>query len=94
MSSIPCRYCGNPIVFDDNIISKNGKRKPLNEWNHEVHDCELSPFNKSRATAREKKALKKIKEYQVIENLQNQVAATNNRLWNYELELIVKEKEL
>jgi hypothetical protein len=91
--SASCRYCGNPIVFDANILSKNGKHKPLNEWNHEPHDCKFSPFNKSRESALEWKALGKIEEWQVIEDLRNQIAATNNRLWNYELELVVRYKE-
>jgi hypothetical protein len=91
--SVSCRYCGNSLVFDDNILSKTGKHKPLNEWNHQVHDCQFSPYNKARESALERKALGKIEEYQVIEKLREQVAATNNRLWNYELQLIVRSKE-
>jgi hypothetical protein len=91
--SASCWHCGNPMVFDDNILSKKGKPKPLNEWNHEVHDCKFSPFNKSRESALEKKAIKKLEEWQVIEELRSQVTATNNRLWNYELKLVVEYKE-
>ena len=56
-----CRYCGNPIVFDYNILSKNGKHKPLNKWNHEPHDCKFSPFNinKSRSICIRKEGTRK-----------------------------------
>jgi hypothetical protein len=91
--SASCWHCGNPIVFDDNILSKNGRPKPLNDWNHEVHNCKFSPFNKARESASERKALGKIEEWKVIDELRDQVTATNNRLWNYELELVVRYKE-
>jgi hypothetical protein len=91
--STSCWHCGNAIVFDDNILSKNGTHKPLNEWNHEPHDCKFSPFNKARESASERKAIKKLEEWQVIEELRSQITATNNRLWNYELKLVVEYKE-
>ena len=90
-----CKHCGVPIVFDDNIVSKSGKRKPINEWNHQVHDCKFSPFNvnKARKSAEERKQLGKIQEWEVINNLKNKIAAINNRLWNYELKLVVTDRE-
>jgi hypothetical protein len=91
--SASCWRCGNRIVFDDNILSKNGKHKPLNEWNHQIRDCEFSPFNKSKESAQERKAIQKLEEFQVIEELRNQVATINNRLWNYEIQIIVRSKE-
>ena len=65
------RYCNNPIVFDDNIVSKNGVRKPLNEWDHKVHDCKFSPYNlnKVKASAEENK----IDEWVIIDDLKEKV---------------------
>ena len=41
-----CRYeCGQPITFQDNVISKNGRKIPLQE-NGLPHDCPNSPFRK------------------------------------------------
>ena len=89
-----CKYCGNHIVFDDNIVSKNGKRKPLNEWNHQVHDCKFSPYNTNKARQfAEEKALEKLHEWEIIDNLKIKVAATNNRLSYHELRLDVMDKE-
>jgi hypothetical protein len=96
--SITCRYCGTFIVFDDNFLSKSGKRIPLQEGNHKVHDCKLSPYNQSRtarkirAAAIAKKPLQNIKEYQMVQDARSYVTNLNNRLDSYELTLIVKEK--
>jgi hypothetical protein len=91
--SISCKYCCNPIVFDDNRLSKYGKRIPLQEWDHKPHECKFRPYIKARTTLREKIGIDKISEYQVIENLRDKVAATNNRLEYYEVKLIVNFKE-
>jgi hypothetical protein len=91
--SISCKYCGNSIVFDDNMRSKTGKKVPLNERDHKYHDCKFSPYNKTKATAVEKREIMKIDEFQTIEDLRNKVAATNNRLEHYEVKLIVEYKE-
>jgi hypothetical protein len=90
--SISCRYCGNPIVFDDRERSSNGKKIPLEEWNHKHHDCKLNPYNRRGVSATEKRAINKIGEYQIIEDIRNQITNINNRLSNYEPELIARGK--
>jgi hypothetical protein len=88
--SISCKYCGNPIVFDDSVLSKNGRRIPLQEWNGKPHDCQFNPYKKARANSMVRRETRKIEEYEIIDELKNKVAATNNRLENYELELVVR----
>jgi hypothetical protein len=62
------------------------------------HECHLSPFyrykNRGRqmAIAVQKEATARIDEYEILEDLRNKIANANNRLWNYELELVVREK--
>jgi hypothetical protein len=91
--SASCRYCGNPIVFDDNILSKTGRHKPLNEWNHQVHDCPFSPYNKARVASIDRRETRKEQEFQTISQLKDEIANTNMRLTEYELQLIVRRKE-
>jgi hypothetical protein len=44
------------------------------------------------AIAVQKEATARIDEYEILEDLRNKIANANNRLWNYELELVVREK--
>lgn len=63
------------------------------------HECHLSPFYRSknkgrqRAIAVQKEAIARIDEFQVVDDLGNQRVSANNRFWNYELELVVREKD-
>ncbi len=38
-SFIPCRYCRTAIRFDDNVLTKNGKKIPLDK-NGKRHQCQ------------------------------------------------------
>jgi hypothetical protein len=62
MSYVPCRWgCGTYVMFSDTVLSKNGKKIPIQE-NGLNHDCHLSPYyrsksNNARAVAAAKKPL-------------------------------------
>jgi hypothetical protein len=97
MSSIPCRYCGNHIVFDDNVLSKRGKKIPLQEWNLQPHDCRFSPYHRGKsdrlkARAIIKEAISKIDDYQIREDAARYIKQCNTRLSYCQLQLIVNEK--
>lgn len=51
--TITCKYCTQPITFDDNIKAKSGKIIPLN-LDKSYHNCPKSPFNLSRSTINNK----------------------------------------
>jgi hypothetical protein len=88
-----CRNnCGVKITFSNDVISKNGKLIPIQE-NGLHHNCPNSPYNKATAIVVEKRAINKLEERQIIDNLKVHVTATSNRLQNYELDLVVREKE-
>jgi hypothetical protein len=39
-SSLSCRQCGQPIIFDDKHVSqRTGKKIPLDPGTNEPHDC-------------------------------------------------------
>lgn len=38
LAACNCYYCNNPITFDDDYLSKNGKKIPLN-LDMTYHDC-------------------------------------------------------
>jgi hypothetical protein len=43
----PCKYCSQPIAFDDDIRAPSGKRIPLNaDGSH--HECLHNPYNMAR----------------------------------------------
>jgi hypothetical protein len=98
--SVTCRFCGTFIVFDDNVLSRSGKRIPLQEGNHKVHDCKLNPYNQNRtararkinAKAIAKEPLQNIEEYQMVQDARAHIVNLNNRLGSYELSLVVREK--
>jgi hypothetical protein len=48
-SSVACRNCGEEIYFDDNYLSKNGKKVPLNKKGGMPHQCPNWPFHRSRS---------------------------------------------
>jgi hypothetical protein len=89
-------YCGNncgaKITFSDNVTSKSGRKIPLQE-NGLPHDCPYSSYNKAKATAVEKREVRRKPEFQIIEDLKNKVAAINNGLEHYGVKLIVNFKE-
>ena len=41
-----CYTCGKEIYFDDNILSKYGKKIPLSKASGGKHRCKNKPFNK------------------------------------------------
>jgi hypothetical protein len=89
---IYCRNnCGVKITFSDDVTSKNGRKIPLQE-NGLRHDCPNSPYYRARATAVEKREIRKIEEFQTINQLRDQIANTNKRLTKYQLRLIVRDK--
>jgi hypothetical protein len=91
---IYCRNnCGGRITFSDDVTSKNGRKIPLQE-NGLRHDCPNSPYHRARATVVEKREIRKIDEFQIIDRLRDQIANTNKRLTKYKLALIVRHKEL
>lgn len=97
-SVFQCRYgCGTWLHVNHSIKTNTGKLIPLQE-NEMRHECHLSPFyrykNRGRqmAIAGQKEATARIDEYEILEDLRNKIANANNRLWNYELELVVREK--
>lgn len=90
---VPCRHCGNNIVFEDRERSPRGKLIPLNEWDHWPHNCQFSSYNKVTGTSVEKRKIRKIEESQIIDDLRNKVATVNNRLEHCEAKLIVEHKE-
>jgi hypothetical protein len=98
--SFPCKHgCGTWLHTDPDVRSKTGKLIPLQE-NNLKHDCHLSPYYKSKnqgvqkAIAIKKQAIQKLDEYQQVKDAEGYIAHLNSRLGSYELELIVKEKEL
>jgi hypothetical protein len=43
----PCKYCYQPITFDDSVRAPSGKKIPLNaDGSH--HECPNSPYNVAR----------------------------------------------
>lgn len=46
-SYVSCRDCGDEIYFDDNHLSKNGKKVPLGKEDGKPHQCPNRPFNRS-----------------------------------------------
>jgi hypothetical protein len=48
--SFVCWKCGDEIYFDDNHISKNGKKVPLSKKDGKPHQCPNRPFYGSRST--------------------------------------------
>jgi hypothetical protein len=48
---ISCKYCGDPIVFKENVISERTYRQlPLNEFDGDIHRCTegLNAWKESR----------------------------------------------
>jgi hypothetical protein len=91
---IYCRNnCGAKITFDDDVTSKNGRKIPLQE-NGLPHKCPNSPYNRGRAASVENREIRKIEEFQTINQLRDQIANTNKRLTKYQLELIIRYKGL
>jgi hypothetical protein len=84
--------CGAKITFSDVVTSKNGRKIPLQE-NGLPHKCPNSPYNRARATSVGYREIRKIEEFQTINQLRDQIADTNKRLTKYQLELIVRYKE-
>jgi DnaJ domain len=41
-----CFDCGKEIIFDDNYISKYGKKIPITKSTKRPHRCKAKPFNK------------------------------------------------
>src|ERR1044072_7907482 len=41
-----CYDCGKEIIFDNNFVSKNGKKIPLTKASKKPHQCKNKPFNK------------------------------------------------
>jgi hypothetical protein len=46
-SSVVCRNCGEEIYFDDNHLSKNGRKVPLSKKDGKPHQCPNRHFNGS-----------------------------------------------
>jgi hypothetical protein len=97
-NSTPCWYCGNWIHFDESVRYPNGKCVPLldNGQKHDFRDCPKSSYNlrkesKIRARAAKKSAIKKISEYQRVEEAKEYIRNVNARLHNYELVLSAKQ---
>jgi len=42
-----CKYCGQPITFNDNVRAPSGRRIPLNP-NGSHHECPYNQYNLSR----------------------------------------------
>jgi hypothetical protein len=50
-----CKYCGDPIVFKENVISERTYRQiPLNEFDGDIHRC-TEGFNAWKESRKEKK---------------------------------------
>ena len=45
----PCKWCGEDIYLDDQVVSKNGKKIPLEERTDEPHDCPERPDKEQKA---------------------------------------------
>ena len=45
---LDCRQCGNSIFFDSEVLSKNGKKIPLDSSTGDHHDCPNNPYNKGQ----------------------------------------------
>jgi hypothetical protein len=43
MAVRPCKYCGSPVLFDNNDAAKVGKWRPLNPQTLEEHSCRARP---------------------------------------------------
>ena len=56
--SINCKYCSQQITFNDNIISRKGRKIPLN-LDGSNHNCPQNPFNLSKRDANDNKDSKK-----------------------------------
>lgn len=41
-----CFACGKEIIFDDDFVSKSGKKIPLSKTTKRPHRCKEKPFNK------------------------------------------------
>ena len=93
-----CKWgCGSWLHIDSSHITPSGKHIPLTETN-QVHDCHLSPWfraksGKVKAKAMQIQQLKKIGEYDLIQQARKKIDHLNARLSNYRLELSVKEKQ-
>jgi hypothetical protein len=82
-----CKYCDNPIYFDDNVVSKNGKKIPLQEWDQQPHSCPNNPYNQFKKPS-------KIDDDLVISAAKSYVEFMNKKLVSYSLDLIVSGKEV
>jgi DNA-directed RNA polymerase subunit RPC12/RpoP len=52
---ISCKYCGDPIVFKENVISERTyKQLPLNEFDGNIHRC-TEGFNAWKESRKDKK---------------------------------------
>jgi hypothetical protein len=99
--SISCKHCGNPIVFDDNIRSKTGKKVPLNEWDHKFNDCSKSHFKRRQEPQGSTKFVKgsrsKNTEHQTVIDSPGGQSDSNSKLRHYSANLdrkITPEQQL
>src|SRR3954453_18061120 len=46
VSIFTCKSCGKYIVLDNAVLSKNGKKIPLDDITKKPHNCPNKPFNK------------------------------------------------
>jgi hypothetical protein len=97
--SISCKYCGNPIVYDDNIRSKTGKKAPLNEWDNKYNDCPKSHFKRRQELQGSTKFVKESKntELQTVIDSPGGQSDSNSKLGHYSTNLdrkITPEQQL
>lgn len=46
VSIFKCKSCGKYLVLDNAVLSKNGKKIPLDDITKKPHNCPNKPFNK------------------------------------------------
>lgn len=99
-----CWYnCGTDIIFDDGVIGKTGKKIPLN-LDGTRHDCPNSPYHKRNSQSNSIDPQKnqsfeptidttdKLLQKEKVNDAIKYIDGLKERVPDFELELIVKEK--
>jgi hypothetical protein len=94
--TFPCRWgCGTLLDTDSSITTASGKRIPLSGGIPQ--DCHMNPYQRSQkktlAKAVSKVAIKRIEDYQILEEVKSYIQHVNTRLQHYKLTLSIVEKK-